>query len=56
MVSRLLYWLGLVLTLGAIAVVLYGAMRSSLPVIGAGFLLGLIGIGVTARGATLTRF
>lgn len=59
--SRTLYWLGLLLILGGIAVVLLGAQTKTPPSYGPprvwlGFLLGLLGIAVTARGATLPRY
>lgn len=61
--SRTLYWLGLLLMLGGIAVVLMGARttgsNATAPktwLIWAGFVLGLLGMAVTARGATLPRY
>ena len=59
--TRILYWLGMLLILAGIGVVLTGARtvpapRYGPPLVWAGFLLGLLGIALTARGATMTRY
>lgn len=54
--SRVLYWLGVVFTLVAIGVVLYGARQPSLALIGLGFVVGLVAMGLTATGAAMKRY
>lgn len=59
--SRTLYWLGLLIILSGIAVVLLGAQTKSPtsygpPRVWLGFALGILGIALTARGATLPRY
>lgn len=60
-VSRAIYLLGLLVLLSGIAVVLYGAQTKPAPTYGpplvwAGFAIGLLGLAITARGATLRRY
>jgi len=55
LLSRALYWLGVAVTLAAVGLVLYAARAPSLPLIGVGFALGLVGLAITARGATMAR-
>ena len=56
LMSRALYWLGVLLTLAAIGVVLYGARQPSLALVGVGFVLGLAAIALTASGAGMKRY
>jgi drug/metabolite transporter (DMT)-like permease len=59
--TRILYWLGVLLVFCGIGVVLLGARTVPAPSYGpplvwAGFLLGLVGLALTARGATMQRY